>query len=159
MSERTDDYYATCKPSEYSDDELAHIAARCGPIQVIQEAAVEEHGRMTITEFLADRIAEDEAEAQKGGYHNASGGAFARDNYGCLLVQPARVLAECAAKRAIMGQHEIDLDMSEPYCDSCAEWWNCVLGEGPPMVAWPCPTLRALAAVYADHPDYQEAWR
>jgi hypothetical protein len=53
---------------------------------------------MTLTEFLLARIAEDEAAAERGRSHNG-GGTFANDNYGYLLVQPARVLAECAAKR------------------------------------------------------------
>lgn len=110
---------------------------------------------MTITEFLEARIAEDEAEAEKGGWHNG-GGTFASDNYGCLLIQPTRVLAECAAKRAILKEHELDLHMSEPYCDTCTEWWKCELGEGPPPVKYPCPTIKALAAVYADHPDYRQ---
>jgi hypothetical protein len=25
--------------------------------------------------------------------------------------------------------------------------------------AWPCPTLRALASVYAEHPVYRQEWR
>jgi len=99
----------------------------------------------SIIAFLEARIAEDEAEAQKGGYHNASG-VFARDNYGCLLIQPSRVLAECAAKRAIIaGRKRIDRsanpdEWSMGYSDANYE------------------AIHALAAVYADHPDYQQEW-
>ena len=53
------------------------------------------------------------------------------------LNDPARVLAECAAKRAILAMH--------PMCGSVA-------GES-------CRELRILAAVYADRPDYNEEWR
>lgn len=119
-------------------------------------------GTMTITEFLEARIAEDEAVAREAaGVERGEYFVAALPNL--LLEQvarfgPARVLAECAAKRAIINEHEIDLEMRDPYCDSCAEWWKCVLGEGPPMVKYPCPTVRAIAAVYKDHPDYQQGW-
>lgn len=73
---------------------------------------------------------------------------------------PARVLAECAAKRAIVGEHElVEKVYLKDYCSTCADWENSEFGEGPPGIEWPCPTLRAVAAVYASHPDYQqEAW-
>uniref|UniRef100_UPI003F494537 DUF6221 family protein n=1 Tax=Arthrobacter silvisoli TaxID=2291022 RepID=UPI003F494537 len=89
---------------------------------------------MNITEFLEARIGEDEAAAKRGGWHNG-GGTFANDNYGCLLIQPARVLAECAAKRAIIEDFG----------------WLELSGV-------PNSPLRAIAAVYADHPDYQQEW-
>jgi hypothetical protein len=65
---------------------------------------------------------------------------------------PARVLRECEAKRRIVGAH--------PYTDDgghcCADPQG---GLGEEMY-WnePCPTLAALAAVYAEHPDYDESW-
>lgn len=96
---------------------------------------------MTITEFLEARIAEDEAEAEKGGYHNASGGVFARDNYGCLLVQPSRVLAESTAKRAILIR-----------CDRVLSTYNDgAKGQADRILA-------ALAFVYREHPDYNKEW-
>jgi hypothetical protein len=98
---------------------------------------------MTITEFLEARITEDEAAA------NDLMGEREGD----------RVLAECAAKRAIIAEHgeqEVaSLDRAtwgQPFivCRVCAI--------GARQVVAPCPTLRALAAVYADHPDYDPAW-
>ena len=129
---------------------------------------------MNITEFLEARIADDEelANAALVGMHGKHETAW--DYAGYILSSerdstpkqdeflttwwPARVLAECAAKRAIVAEHGRDDDSSADYCETCAVWWKCELGEGPPPVAWPCPTLRALAAVYADHPDYQQEW-
>ena len=100
---------------------------------------------MTLVEFLEARIAEDERKAEAGGYHNG-GGVFANDNYGCLLVQPSRVLAECAAKRAIISDHQqVDVPFFWPVCVGCER-------------QMPCATLRHLAAVYKDHPDYREEW-
>ena len=72
---------------------------------------------------------------------------------------PARVLAECAAKRAIIGDHELVAKIYlKDYCSTCADWENSELGEGPPGVEYPCPTVKALAAVYADHEDYDSGW-
>ena len=72
----------------------------------------------------------------------------------CANWHPARVLAECAAKRAIMEQATVatGLDMSvdneygieprntkeDPYCGNVI--------------------LYHLATTYADHPDYQQEW-
>ena len=59
------------------------------------------------------------------------------------LHDPARVLAECAAKRAIV-EAMVDHDAAT--------------GEEPAYY-WVPPVLRILASVDADHPDYQEEWR
>jgi hypothetical protein len=122
---------------------------------------------MNITEFLEARIAEDEAAAERGRWHNG-GGTFANDNYGYLLVQPARVLAECAAKRATMDVHRPHDHGGEHgdavFCDEC-QWDH---GDDSPRIdnqpvegfgTHPCRTLALIAAVYADHPDYDPDWR
>jgi len=64
---------------------------------------------------------------------------------------PARVLAECEAKRRIVERHADET----PYCSSGA-WEDTTHAEMSGVV---CPTLALLASVYADHPDYQELWR
>lgn len=64
---------------------------------------------------------------------------------------PARVLAEVTAKRAIVELHE-------PYASEShggAACWVC----GPGGFPWPCTTLRLLAMPYADHADYREDWK
>jgi len=85
---------------------------------------------MSIVEFLLARIAEDEEVAQ------------ARHD-------PARVLAECEAKRRIVGLHERRPDW--PDCQEC--------GDRDYQKPWPCSTLRLLALPYSDHPDYRPEWR
>lgn len=92
---------------------------------------------MTLTEFLLARIAEDEKAARRGSDHPAEWGVLTNDNYGHLLTQPSRVLAECAAKRQIVG------------------WMNDTVE----YVVYADEVLGALALPYADHPDYDEAWR
>jgi hypothetical protein len=72
-----------------------------------------------ITDFLAARIDEDEALAE----------TFSPDSFPQLYPSPARVLAECEAKRRLI----------QVYNDGYA--------------------VRVVAAVYADHPDWCEEWR
>lgn len=52
------------------------------------------------------------------------------------MSDPARVLRDLAAKRALMAGHE-----ETPECQEA------------------CPLLRKIAAVYSDHPDYDPGWR
>jgi hypothetical protein len=93
--------------------------------------------------FLLARISEDEAMAS-----NWSRFELRRGIPGSYAIKD-RVLAESRAKRQIVGLHGIDRD---GYC-AC-----CVYDSGGLDVR-PCLTLRALAAVYADHSDYREEWR
>lgn len=60
---------------------------------------------------------------------------------------PARVLAECEAKRSIVKLHYPLDDDPEPFC------WNC------DEERWPCGTMVALASPYADRPGFREEWR
>lgn len=95
----------------------------------------------TLTEFLLARIAADEDAAEHGRRHNAST-TYAQDNYGCLLVDPKRVLAECEAKRWIVEVSTTTVK-SHGLCTRCVT----------------CITVRLLALPYADHPDYDPKWR
>src|SRR5690606_25266464 len=103
---------------------------------------------MTLVEFLMERIAEDEEIRRRildrAGYAKvAVGGAVS-------YVDPHadRLLTECEAKRRIVNQ---------------ARGW---LDEGPDGTAADAvardvyeSVARRLALPYADHPDYNEAWR
>jgi hypothetical protein len=122
-----------------------------------------------LTEFLSARVAEDEAVARKAAETHGTttwdvsdgcvvpipppgnsyvavgpwGGDVDNDQAAHIVRHdPARVLAECEAKRAIMVLHIYD--------------WNprglCMADDEP----GPCPTIRALAQPYADHPDYRD---
>lgn len=103
---------------------------------------------MTITEFLLARIAEDEATAQ----------LEIEDGYGSYIDSgwPAtRVLAECEAKRAIVELWS-DNDGDDMTRNAYGDHAMLELG-GEKAMHW--GVLRILAAMYADHPDYEEAWR
>lgn len=139
---------------------------------------------MTLTEFLLARIAEDEAVARRRvgtGFHHFEripheGKAGGRIGYwlddwqgsGFIDVtehiarhDPARVLAECEAKRRIIELHH----PKEP--DGCDAWNDgrcivCVKFHADmdcEQMAYPCPTIRALAQPYADHPDFDPEWK
>jgi hypothetical protein len=100
----------------------------------------------TLTEFLLARIAEDEDVAQM-----APPGPW-KVRYG-----PARVLAECEAKRQIVANTD----------KSNVERWGGPLDgqasseDGPARAYWRGQeyVCSILAAVYADHPDYREEWK
>ena len=91
---------------------------------------------MTLTEFLLARIAEDEAMAR----HSLDGEleclpslTTKRGDVLYVGVNPARVLAECEAKREILALSE----------HGCGDDYQRV--------------QHALAIPYADHPDYVHA--
>lgn len=99
---------------------------------------------MTIVEFLLARIAEDEARAR--GRREAmlcvaeKWPTLSEDVRNLIDVRGVdRALTECQAKRAIIEQVS-DIEWTGSYAVR-----DVVLGH--------------LAAVYADHPDYQPEWR
>ena len=92
-----------------------------------------------LTEFLLARIAEDEEQAEAC---KVLGWVPAK-KYGITVTDPTRILRECAAKRVLVGAaatYSPELEHGDN-----GEW----AFDG---------ALRAIAAVYADHPDYQPAW-
>lgn len=68
-----------------------------------------------------------------------------------------RMLHQVEANRAILEAHAEEPEWPQR-CKVCLsdrrdfpELWN--------PDAWPCLTLRAIAAVYSDHPDYKPEWK
>lgn len=113
---------------------------------------------MTLTEFLLARIAEDEVAARQA--RDRIYPTMWSEDVGKMHGQhvvahverhaPDRVLAECETKRRIVAdlrQIEDSLQGTDlvPWYEANADW---AAGR----------TLRHLAAVYADHPDYQQEW-
>lgn len=118
---------------------------------------------MTLTEFLLARIAEDEAAAREQTATTQSGIAleWERDvDYGerYLTIDPARVLAECEAKRRIM-EALIDAEAAVATYDTDDP-------NNPPSYWQEWGNLHALrlaaellALPYADHPDFDPGWK
>lgn len=94
---------------------------------------------MTITEFLLARIRDDEEGAQlalrEGGPGQSPWRLDVDDEYWLMDMSPARALAECEAKRAIVHQQEA---------------WD-----QDPTLLW---VVQNLALPYVSHEDYQPEW-
>jgi hypothetical protein len=106
---------------------------------------------MTPTEFLLACIADDEAAIVDDGH-----AIDCEDAYGVHLL-PEQARRECEAKRRIVELHAaypVPQAMVYGTVTACEE---CGSVDDSP-VAWPCPTLRALASVYTDRPDFDPAW-
>ena len=100
-----------------------------------------------IVTFLNARLDEDEGYLKSNQHH--------------LWTQ--RPFREVEAKRAIIAEHGPDPinkfgSVHDPLClvcltnrDGYEEMWEAD--------EWPCRTLRSLAAVYSDHPDYRQEWK
>jgi hypothetical protein len=81
---------------------------------------------------------------------------------------PARVLREVEALRAIIDLHEpreyVTYLKHVTYwqCGYCAGLCHSRSGLGceqPVDALWPCDTVRLLAAIFSDRPGYREEWR
>ncbi len=115
---------------------------------------------LPLTDFLLARIAEDEEIARAvldGDDYSVSGRALMEH---VARHDPARVLAECEAKGLIVELHSGTTDALWYGVRMPDDGMGCrTCGEvGEYAVPWPCATVRALAAVYAEHPDYRNEW-
>ena len=109
---------------------------------------------MTITEFLEARITEDEARASSG-WARLRDSRWETTNEGQDFLTPSAVLAECAAKRAIVELHG---NINADFQDDAAICQTCHDHHYHAPADWPCPTIRAIASVYVDHADYRQEW-
>lgn len=104
---------------------------------------------MTLVEFLRARL--DEDEAARGRIDDALSSALAAQmgRHVEPYWTPARVRAEVEAKRRIVEHLR--------FVEEKSDWWSDMEVAGEMEDGW--HTLANLATVYADHPDYDEAWR
>jgi len=103
---------------------------------------------MNLTEFLTARIEDDEAIARAFVEFRSRVDCFTPEATDFVeRFDPARVLAECEAKRRIIGRwHET----ARPYSDSRQQEIHETLDE---------EVLPLLALPYADRPGYRDEWR
>ena len=119
-----------------------------------------------LTVFLLERVAEDmlEVDVLPAGVRDESAGpngvgwAEVGAISDVLLVSVGRMMAELEAKRDLLVLHRPSPAVApgyDPYCVGC---WEEGGQDGAP--SYPCKTVRILASVYADHPDYNaEEWK
>lgn len=105
---------------------------------------------MTITEFLEARINDDEREAldapKMSDVYDVHRAAF-------TPALRARVLADCVAKRAIIAEHADFVAAIDMLSAALPGDLN-----QDPDAPFRTGVYRHLAAVYKDHPDYQQEW-
>lgn len=130
-----------------------------------------------LIEFLRARLDEDEDTAKRAAFGWGSAWRADCDDEDCDWVvhadgktdmlatedgdvarhvaghDPARVLADIAARRAVVDIAAEAFAARQDRMTGSEIWENA--GERGVMTA----TLRHLATVYAEHPDYDEAWR
>ena len=133
----------------------------------------------TSTDFILARVAEDE-EAARAAYASpwwakddghvwtgdddpdegptvyVNGGIYANQRRTAAHIarhDPDRVLADCRTKRRVVTRHQLRKFFHPgPNSPSLTCSWCS-------HVPWPCIDLRDYASIWADHPDYDEAWR
>lgn len=120
---------------------------------------------MTLTEFLLARIREDERAAREAKIYGGtlitlSGwveiGSDQADKAEAHFArhEPARVLAECVAKRAVVEEAQYTTEQWDE--SSMATGMDPVLGRATDPGRM---ILRLLTLPYVDHPDYRQEWR
>jgi hypothetical protein len=120
---------------------------------------------MTLTDFLLARIEEDVVKrVTMREWHAADCEtipAFGSEySYPCDCGVPERMARECEAKRRIVAEHA---EGDSEYCRRCkgedVDIGGPTVRMYPVPIEYPCPTLRALALSYADHPGYRQEWK
>lgn len=123
----------------------------------------------SITEFIEARLAEDEAMARDvefprvdaDGYWTWDGVDYEGSWPTAGLLdksyagEPWEILCEAfaalrAVVRAVVALHWEE-SRAAPFCTLCAE--------GALVWGWPCTTMRHIAAIWADHADYDQGWK
>lgn len=119
--------------------------------------------------FLNERLAEDERIATAARDEPESDWWWSEDAESAperhiARHDPARVLADVAAKRAIVEMHAREGEDCAICCgeEYIEEHWD---GEEETVehvrepAPYPCRTLLLVASIYAEHPDFKADWR
>lgn len=137
-----------------AEDEQAASAATTGPWSVAVRADGTPYG-ITQLDGYDDVVAPGDVNCMSYCYGGSSTVEISDPDWKHIAhFNPARMLAECKTKRAIVQWHApVTLSGYLPSCQGCSE--DCGR-EGAPY--YPCRNVRQLADVYASHPDYDPAW-
>lgn len=136
-----------------AEDETAAMAATPGPWEwdgFDREYRSRVSQRVTTGTELGDEV----------------GSAGDRDARHIIRHNPARVLREVAAKRVIVAEYEAAVRRKKAEWENYADWVDGNARGPRPSFEGPDPKLipglersaRHLAAVYSDHPDYDQSW-
>jgi hypothetical protein len=111
---------------------------------------------MTPAEFVRARL--DEKERADWHVYDCAGMDFGE---GCGCGVPERTRREVEAGRAILDEHKPAgtfnyIDHGVQTSEFCAA---CGSGDDEYPMPWPCRTVRILATIDSDHPDYRPEWK
>ena len=125
-----------------SDEAVARVLLRDLEVQIETEGfAADERGPFTPARMLAAQLwAHYDGQTR---WRN-----FARGHHIATLADPARVLAECEAKRRIVEDFEVYA------ADARTERTEFAAGRRHAALL----AVTQIATVYADHPDFDPAW-
>ena len=164
-----------------SEDEEAARAATCGPWERCTF-----YGYKVVTNSRTFKDPEHEAVAQRGGYtrNQTIGHVNPSEDHRPIRVRaviesangantdfivrwdPARVLAECKAKRALVDLHQpipyLGFDKYGRPRDGASQSYFCAVcqdNDGRIIGRYPCDEVKILASIYSDQPDFQEDWK
>lgn len=112
----------------------------------------------SLAEFLLDRIAEDEREAEQWPNEPVSPGTI--DTRGHRIYGArSRGLAECRAKREIVQLYLAAVDESEQIVIGDDDGIGMLKKLGAASKAEGCKeAMRSISLVYRDHPQYDPIW-
>ena len=144
---------------------IAFLAARLDEDEAAAEAAAEDDGADWFANAKEGWDADERSVMYTGPSTLRPGGTWDYPVCRSLSVgaaehiarhDPARVLREVEAGRTILAEHFAeDRGESLPGADCGVCYY---IGTPGSPAGWPCRTLRALAAVWSDHPDYDQEW-
>lgn len=109
--------------------------------------------------FLKARLDEDEAAAKETAASSGLMPVIFTEHSEVPRKLGERMLAEVTAKRAILELHTAGYPVTYPKPSGQPTCGVCHAGgfDWEPE-NWPCATVRAIAAVYSGHADYDPAW-
>ena len=147
----------TTQPQPERTDLAAWLLAQIAEDERVAREAIEPAQMHPWGDTTLPQVAVSDVPDEVRGYLGGTWGEhFARHD-------PARVLADCAAKRKIVEAHSRAGGAEDAtYPESANDCKSCGWGDNWEVVeygvVYPCLTLRLLAVPYADRPGYNPAW-
>jgi hypothetical protein len=112
---------------------------------------------MDLAKFIAERLDEDEQTAED--IHSRDCDTMNPPGFPCDCRMPARELREVEAKRKILAEHPQERCGGRTTHKDDVGCTLCHDDDGNQWYPGHCATVRALAAVYEGHPDFDPAWK
>ena len=142
-----------------TDDLAAFIAARLDEDEAAAKAALRGPWSIAENEVWGTQIITSDGSPVMPVYVEGVTSAALSTAAHIARHDPDRLLRrQVPAMRAILAEHQRGavLDFT---CRTCTDQDVSDPSSGEQYIDWPCPTIRHLAAVWSDHPDYRDGWK